>query len=272
MMTGFKATPSVPQACAPKVILPPQVESRFTPVEFDQIVEWACLGAAQSRTNMACVALHRQKLMNFPGTEEGLAQFSQGIKSKAFTEPQRIALCLSKSISSEPPEGLLELLTEAQHYFNSDEVVRLSSAILAVNDWVDLHSPSPLRILIIEDNIDDQRLLSRQLSEAKLNEGVMFISDGLQALDLIESTGEVRKTGLIAIFLDLSLPRVNGLQLLQRLRNQPGGESFPVIVMTSSNSPADLEACEKLNVTGYVQKPVTFQSFSHAIANLFHSL
>jgi len=181
-----------------------------------------------------------------------------------------IALRLSKSIPSEPPENLLELLTKAQHYFNPDEIVRICSAILAVNEWVELHSPSPVRILIIEDNIDDQLLLSRQLSQAKLSENVMFISDGLQALKLIESTGEIGETGLIAIFLDLELPQINGVQLLQRLRHHSGAELFPVIIMTSSNDPADLEACNKLNVTGYVQKPVTYQSFSHAIANLFH--
>ena len=95
------------------------------------------------------------------------------------------------------------------------------------------------RILIIEDNPDDVELLMRQLKKAHLGEQVKVVSDGRLALDFLISDAE----HLVAMFLDL---------------------------MTSSNSPADLAECEALHVSSYVQKPVTFELFSKAVANTFH--
>jgi two-component system, response regulator len=149
--------------------------------------------------------------------------------------------------------------------------VRITSTVLTVNEWIDIHTPPPIRVLVVEDNPDDQELLLRQLSKAKLNKNVMFVPDGLQALDLLENLHILSSAGLIAVFLDLHLPGMGGLDLLRRLRRLPGAESFPVIVMTSSNDPSDLEECKRLNALGYVPKPVTFESFTHAIANLFHA-
>ncbi len=131
-------------------------------------------------------------------------------------------------------------------------------------------TPEDIKILVIEDNFDDQMLLAHQLRKVNLDRRVRFISNGLQALKVIERNPDLWESGLVAIFLDLNLPGISGVELLRRLRQQQGAESFPVIVMTSSNEPSDLKACQKLNVTNFVQKPVTFLSFSHAIANLFH--
>ena len=175
------------------------------------------------------------------------------------------------SVATDQAE-LSELLSEAQCHFSPDELVRISSVVLTVNEWIDIHTHSSIRILVVEDNPDDQELLLRQLSKAKMNTHVMFMPDGLQALNLLENIHILSSAGLIAVFLDLHLPGISGLDILRRLRQLPGAESFPVIVMTSSNDPGDLEECQRLNVLGYVRKPVTFQSFSHAIANIFHSV
>lgn len=124
------------------------------------------------------------------------------------------------------------------------------------------------RILIIEDNPDDEALLMRQIKKAQLIEQVRVIGDGDRALDYLMLP---EADHLVAMFLDLKLPRMSGVQLLEKLRLHERRRQLPVIVMTSSNSPDDLEKCRALGVLSYVQKPVTFAAFTKAIAEIFHS-
>jgi two-component system, response regulator len=128
-----------------------------------------------------------------------------------------------------------------------------------------------VRVLVVEDNADDRELLLRQLRKTGMADQVKFISDGKEALlYLTESDAKSADEELIAIFLDLNLPSISGLDLLRTLRQSDGRLNTPVIVMTSSNDPHDLEECRRLKVTQYVSKPVTFTSFSKAVADVFH--
>jgi two-component system, response regulator len=128
-----------------------------------------------------------------------------------------------------------------------------------------------VRVLVIEDNADDRDLLLRQLRKSGMDQQVKFISDGQEALDfLTKSKVPSLADDLIAILLDLRLPSLSGLELLRRLREQDDFKKTPVIVMTSSNDPNDLEECRRLKVLNYISKPVTFHSFSKAVANVFH--
>jgi CheY-like chemotaxis protein len=128
-----------------------------------------------------------------------------------------------------------------------------------------------VRVLVVEDNADDRELLLRQLRKSGMDTHVKFISNGQEALDFLSRPGEVFLADeLIAIFLDLRLPSLSGIELLRRLRRQEHLRDLPVIVMTSSNDPNDLEECRRLKVTNYVSKPVTFTSFSKAVADVFH--
>jgi CheY-like chemotaxis protein len=126
------------------------------------------------------------------------------------------------------------------------------------------------RILIVEDNPDDGELLMRQLRKARMGEQVKVIRDGSLAMQFL-TDGQSEAEHLVAMFLDLQLPSMNGLALLEKLRGHEHGRNLPVIVMTSSNSPSDLEKCRALGVSSYVQKPVTFTAFTKAIADTFHS-
>jgi CheY-like chemotaxis protein len=126
------------------------------------------------------------------------------------------------------------------------------------------------RVLVIEDNPEDRELLQRQLRQTRLAEGVHFIDDGKEALRFITKNSEVLDENLMVIFLDLKLPGLGGLELLRKIRKIPGMATIPVIVMTSSQRPSDIEECRKLKVANYVEKPVTFTSFSKAMADVFH--
>jgi len=136
----------------------------------------------------------------------------------------------------------------------------------------DLNSNKNLvRVLVIEDDPDDRELLLYQLRNSGMDSHVKFIADGREALDFLTcSNGATLANEIVAIFLDLKLPSLGGLDLLRRLRIQGSLPDTPIIVMTSSNDPKDLEECRQLKVTNYVSKPVTFTSFSKAVADVFH--
>jgi len=127
-----------------------------------------------------------------------------------------------------------------------------------------------VKVLVIEDNADDRELLMRQLRKSGLGEQVKFISDGKEAHDFLTGPEAPPPDDLIIILLDLRLPSLSGLELLRRLRALPRFQALPVTVMTSSNDPRDLEECRRLNVLSYLTKPVTFDSFSKAVADIFH--
>jgi CheY-like chemotaxis protein len=126
-------------------------------------------------------------------------------------------------------------------------------------------------ILVVEDNPDDQTLLRNMLEKAGLSDDVDIVGSGEDALTyLADHEAELHR--LVAIFLDLNLPTMSGIKLLQGIRQIDRLKYLPVAVMTSSNAPADLTQCRKLGVTCYVSKPITLSSFSAAIANTFHPL
>ncbi len=124
------------------------------------------------------------------------------------------------------------------------------------------------RILMVEDNSDDEALLLRQLKKAGLEKHIKVIHDGGRALDYLTDE-RFQCEQLAAVFLDLHLPTVSGLQLLEAIRSNDRLRDLPIIVMTSSNEPAELEKCRQLGVSCYVAKPLTFSSFAKAFADAF---
>jgi two-component system response regulator len=126
------------------------------------------------------------------------------------------------------------------------------------------------QILIIEDNADDQALLLRQLKKAGLGQHIKVIPDGGEALAFL-SDDRFKREELAAIFLDLKLPKISGLRLLEAIRSDEKLLDLPVVVMTSSNAPEDLEECRSLGVYSFVQKPLTFSSFAKAFADTFRA-
>jgi CheY-like chemotaxis protein len=126
------------------------------------------------------------------------------------------------------------------------------------------------RILIIEDNPDDEELLMRQLRKARMDKHVQVMHDGAKALAHLTNPRH-KCEDLAAIFLDLKLPHVDGLKVLESIRADERLQRLDIIVMTSSNLPEDLERCQELGVSCFVQKPLTFTSFAKAFADTFQA-
>lgn len=131
--------------------------------------------------------------------------------------------------------------------------------------------PPAVRVVVVEDDEDDRILLTRQLKKSKIDTHVKFLSDGRKALDFLSALPRQPPFNeLIAIFLDLKLPGLSGVELLREIRRLPRVKNIPVIIMTSSLDPRDFEVCQALKVAAFIPKPVTFESFSKAITGLKH--
>jgi CheY-like chemotaxis protein len=127
------------------------------------------------------------------------------------------------------------------------------------------------RVVVVEDNEDDRDLLVRQLKKSKIDSHVKFLTDGKEALSFLSKLPPSAPfCDLIAIFLDLRLPGMSGVDLLREIRRTPRVQNTPVIIMTSSLDPRDFEACQSLGVSAFIPKPVTFDGFSKAITGLPH--
>ncbi|RYF55603.1 MAG: response regulator [Comamonadaceae bacterium] len=126
-------------------------------------------------------------------------------------------------------------------------------------------------ILLVEDDLRDQELTLLALEKSQLANDVVVLRDGAQALDYLRREGEYssREDGRPAvILLDLKLPKVNGLEVLEAVRNDPELRSIPVVMLTSSQEESDLVRSYELGVNAYVVKPVEFKLFVSAIADL----
>jgi CheY-like chemotaxis protein len=128
-----------------------------------------------------------------------------------------------------------------------------------------------VRVLVVEDEEHDRDLLMRQLRKSGIADHVKFLSDGKEALTFLSVLPiPAPFCDLIAIFLDLKLPGMSGVDLLREIRKMPRVQNTPVVIMTGSLDPRDFEACQNLKVAAFIPKPVTFYLLSKAIMCLPH--
>ena len=124
-------------------------------------------------------------------------------------------------------------------------------------------------ILLVEDNPDDVELTRIAFREAKVANNLVVVSDGAEALDYLFARGayaERNPDDLPSIvLLDLNLPKVDGREVLQAIRANEKTRSIPVVVLTTSTEPFDVEASYALGVNSYIQKPVDFERFVWAV-------
>jgi len=128
------------------------------------------------------------------------------------------------------------------------------------------------RILLVEDNSDDEVLTLRALKQHRIRNEVVVVRDGAEALDYLFRTGAHAgpRDGPPPeiVLLDLKLPKLDGLEVLKRIRADERTRLLPVIVLTSSKAEQDLIQSYRAGANSYVRKPVDFQEFSEAVRQL----
>jgi CheY-like chemotaxis protein len=127
------------------------------------------------------------------------------------------------------------------------------------------------RILLVEDNVNDIEMTLAALEENRLANEVVVVRDGEEALDYIYRRGvfKLRAEGNPAVvLLDLKLPKVDGLEVLEKLKTDPAMKALPVVMLTSSREEKDLVKSYNLGVNAYVVKPVDFHEFVNALKEL----
>ncbi len=121
-----------------------------------------------------------------------------------------------------------------------------------------------IEVLLVEDNASDVELTLRALQKRNLANRVVVARDGVEALDLLEGPMPLPKV----VLLDLKLPKLNGLEVLRRLKSNERTKRIPVVVLTSSHEEPDVEESYRLGVNSYIVKPVDFESFASAVAEV----
>ncbi len=124
-------------------------------------------------------------------------------------------------------------------------------------------------IMLVEDNPDDEELTIRALKKANILNEVVVARDGVEALDYLFATGKHEGRDMsvmpLLILLDLRMPKIDGLEVLKRIRGDDRTRRLNVVVMTTSQEEADLARSYDLNANSYIRKPVNFDQFTEAI-------
>jgi CheY-like chemotaxis protein len=127
-------------------------------------------------------------------------------------------------------------------------------------------------ILLVEDNPDDEALTLRALRKANVGNEVAVVRDGVEALDFLFGAGPYRDRNVSVlpqvVLLDLKLPKVDGLEVLRRIRADERTKLLPVVILTSSDEEQDRIAGYALGANSYVRKPVEFAQFAEAVRQL----
>jgi two-component system, response regulator len=129
-----------------------------------------------------------------------------------------------------------------------------------------------IEIILIEDNEDDAALALIALNQYNLSNKILHLKNGDEAFkfiyDGIEFDGRTFTNHPKAIFLDLKMPKVNGIEVLKRIKTDPSTKSIPVVILTSSAEDPDVKRCYDLGANSYIVKPIVFENFSKTVAQL----
>lgn len=125
-----------------------------------------------------------------------------------------------------------------------------------------------VEILLVEDNMDDAGLTIRALKKHNLANDLLHLKDGEEALDFLFSENTINNPRLI--LLDIKMPKVNGIEVLQRLKADQTKKAIPVVVLTSSKEERDIIESYRLGVNAYIVKPVNFEKFLDAVSEIGH--
>ncbi len=127
-------------------------------------------------------------------------------------------------------------------------------------------------ILLVEDNPDDVLLTKRAFKKSKVMNKLVVVNDGEEALNYLFGTGKFKGRDVNnkpqVILLDLKLPKIDGLEVLKRIREENLTKMLPVVILTTSREQSDLIRGYELGVNSYIRKPIDFQQFADAVGQL----
>jgi two-component system, response regulator len=131
---------------------------------------------------------------------------------------------------------------------------------------------SQVEVLLVEDNVHDAEMTIRSLKKVNLANNLVHVRDGEEALEFIFGQGKFAGRDLInapkVILLDIKMPKVDGIEVLRRLKANDATRCIPVVIMTSSKEELDIISSYALGVNSYVVKPVDFEGFAKAVSQL----
>ncbi len=132
--------------------------------------------------------------------------------------------------------------------------------------------PAERPILLVEDNPDDEALMLRAFSKNSIRNPVVVARDGVEAIDYLFGTGSYQGRDLSlmpsVVLLDLKLPRMDGLEVLRRMRADEHTGLLPVVVLTTSRERQDIHEAYRLGANSYIRKPVDFERFIQAVGQI----
>jgi CheY-like chemotaxis protein len=131
--------------------------------------------------------------------------------------------------------------------------------------------PEPLTIVLAEDDDGHANLIHRNLVRAGLTNGFIRVRDGQEALELLRGQGAFAGQtihGDFLLLLDINMPRVDGVEVLRQIKADPALAATPVIMLTTTDDPREIERCYKLGCNVYINKPVAYDKFVEAIRQL----
>jgi two-component system response regulator len=131
---------------------------------------------------------------------------------------------------------------------------------------------SQVEVLLVEDNIHDAEMTIRSLKKVNLANNLVHVKDGEEALDFIFAQGKFTDREMVTapkvILLDIKMPKVDGIEVLRRLKANEATRCIPIVIMTSSKEEQDIISSYELGVNSYVVKPVDFEGFAKAVSQL----
>ncbi len=126
------------------------------------------------------------------------------------------------------------------------------------------------QILLVEDNPDDEALALRALKKSAIADDLVVARDGVEALDYLLEQGRSSADLPSLVLLDINLPRLDGLEVLRRLRENAVTHNLPIVMLSSSREEQDISSSYKYGCNSYIRKPVDFKKFSDMIVLIEH--
>jgi two-component system, response regulator len=128
-----------------------------------------------------------------------------------------------------------------------------------------------VEVLLVEDNVHDAEMTIRSLKKVNLANNLVHVKDGEEAIDFVFAQGKFAGRDMVqpkVILLDIKMPKVDGIEVLRRIKANDATRNIPIVIMTSSKEEQDIISSYELGVNSYVVKPVDFEGFAKAVSQL----